>query len=848
MMTRHTYDDRGALGDVNALAALPCPEVGASSGWTQQTAAAVRSFDEWLSLAGLQASPTSLATLPDRSCIFASPTRNPLEISAGPGHVETSASRILEPCEWAFPMPASFTGHHPNDTPVQEEPDWQACVMNHAANNLAASRPQWTTQRPLGPAAPPATQHVNASTRYHILDAFYAMPCDAPLEISDLHMCPDRFALPEASTRSSLYEAESAWRAMRNENMGIFGSGLIDPQQVFQEPSAAHSTYANGSEVLSLSTSPEGHVLPSSPQSLNTMPSLRLWQDAAFFRLRPVSQQAEVEVAHRNDGETGRLNSLSSNSGGSPKETEQNSDASDLDLYHDAAPSMDQQPGDVEDGQHGSRGGSVMVDSTEPSCQEVKAAMVIDLDAAGGHSRLLDAAETEADPGQASPQTAVKDEDLCMEDAVSSADALAESVEVESEGAAARSKKQRRKKGLFGSKKRMKKGAAKKALGKNLKKEVREAAVSSIETSKGLEADEDGEPSVANGDAFPRLRQMYLTRHRRGLLSRVERRDGEDESAAVILMHLSHMSDTGTSRDGDASSDPMYRDKGADEFEGAFGGRSEQQARRKVEGGDVLQDSIRSGEAADTQGWWAAADVECASLAMSSAAEAAAGSSRAAAPIRSFPPDFPIHKGFWRFYQRYKVPSSLPDDIRERLLTGADEDAELKEVVKRARKQFAPFNSPRSLLDLYTPRFCKGVGMAKEGLCPLCYEDGTVKFFKTKISAYNYHMQYAHGISAATGLPFTPPIAFQMRERPNAATREKTEILQGKCHVCKKYVDVEGTKIGTVKVPEIYWWKHAQTCHRLASPPDGLGGFFVEDALYSRVKAWMDRQSGDANA
>ncbi|KIY63890.1 hypothetical protein CYLTODRAFT_425722 [Cylindrobasidium torrendii FP15055 ss-10] len=41
--------------------------------------------------------------------------------------------------------------------------------------------------------------------------------------------------------------------------------------------------------------------------------------------------------------------------------------------------------------------------------------------------------------------------------------------------------------------------------------------------------------------------------------------------------------------------------------------------------------------------------------------------------------------------------------------------------------------------DLYTPRWVKGKGNAKLGLCPVCYElDGVVAWFPMKVSAYKY--------------------------------------------------------------------------------------------------------------
>lgn len=114
------------------------------------------------------------------------------------------------------------------------------------------------------------------------------------------------------------------------------------------------------------------------------------------------------------------------------------------------------------------------------------------------------------------------------------------------------------------------------------------------------------------------------------------------------------------------------------------------------------------------------------------------------------------------------------------------------------------------------------------------YEDGRVKFLKTKFSAYNYHLQNFHGISALTGLPFTPPSKFRIRKR-SAKPRERGEIIQGLCHSCKKYIDMQGPKETDVKVAEIYWWKHAQACHKKSTTPEGVGGWFVEDKWFERV-------------
>ena len=108
-----------------------------------------------------------------------------------------------------------------------------------------------------------------------------------------------------------------------------------------------------------------------------------------------------------------------------------------------------------------------------------------------------------------------------------------------------------------------------------------------------------------------------------------------------------------------------------------------------------------------------------------------------AADIREFPSCFPIHDAFPRFYQRYKVPSLLAPEHIQPVFGGHQPDEffdDIRDVGGRATAKFGTFNPPKSLLDLYTPRYCRGTGCTKEGLCPICYEDGIVRFFKTKIS------------------------------------------------------------------------------------------------------------------
>ncbi|KAJ9480053.1 hypothetical protein PHBOTO_003801, partial [Pseudozyma hubeiensis] len=206
---------------------------------------------------------------------------------------------------------------------------------------------------------------------------------------------------------------------------------------------------------------------------------------------------------------------------------------------------------------------------------------------------------------------------------------------------------------------------------------------------------------------------------------------------------------------------------------------------------------------------------------------------------RTFPPHWEVHPEFPLLYQRYSVPSSVSPEVLEMLLRHVDSasvDEKFRDIVNRAHRCHGAFNKPRSILDLYTPRWVKGVSAQKVGMCPVCYEDGKVKFLKTKFSAYNYHLQNFHGISALTGLPFTPPSHFRLKPRPHSRPTERAEMIQGHCHSCRKWIDMQGPRETEVKVAEIFWWKHAQACHRKSTTPVGVDGFFVEDMWFERVR------------
>ncbi|KAG6860983.1 hypothetical protein C0995_005219 [Termitomyces sp. Mi166 len=168
------------------------------------------------------------------------------------------------------------------------------------------------------------------------------------------------------------------------------------------------------------------------------------------------------------------------------------------------------------------------------------------------------------------------------------------------------------------------------------------------------------------------------------------------------------------------------------------------------------------------------------------------------------------------------------------------------------------YNPPRSPLDLYTPRFVRGKGATKHGLCPICIEPrargGSSRrlWLAMKFSAFKcYHMQYYHGISAATQRPFSPPLAFRITPRPNPAKHERTSIREAKCHKCARWVPVEGIKdvepkvrcllppssssrVTPPQVKELFWWKHAAACHGHSSI-DAPHDVYEHDSVYAVV-------------
>ena len=137
-----------------------------------------------------------------------------------------------------------------------------------------------------------------------------------------------------------------------------------------------------------------------------------------------------------------------------------------------------------------------------------------------------------------------------------------------------------------------------------------------------------------------------------------------------------------------------------------------------------------------------------------------------------------------------------------------------------------PHVKRRSPQDLYAPTTIRGAGYLKEGMCPLC---STPAWFKIKQSAYWYHMNFTHGISAMTGLPYEMPSQYQRKpicmdaEIRHQSAPPKCEDIQveGLCGRCCEWISIIvipkhmcGLPINTLN--HSVWFKHAQKCHQRA--------------------------------
>jgi hypothetical protein len=120
----------------------------------------------------------------------------------------------------------------------------------------------------------------------------------------------------------------------------------------------------------------------------------------------------------------------------------------------------------------------------------------------------------------------------------------------------------------------------------------------------------------------------------------------------------------------------------------------------------------------------------------------------------------------------------------------------------------------RSEEDKYSPVWIRGRGVEREGLCPLCNPS---VWLKIKQSAYWYHMNFYHGICAATGRPYKRPINYRFNYHEKSC---KGVVVEGHCGTCLQWIHLatefdgeESTESIEEHLQFTAWYKHAQKCH-----------------------------------
>ncbi|CAE6449962.1 unnamed protein product, partial [Rhizoctonia solani] len=225
---------------------------------------------------------------------------------------------------------------------------------------------------------------------------------------------------------------------------------------------------------------------------------------------------------------------------------------------------------------------------------------------------------------------------------------------------------------------------------------------------------------------------------------------------------------------------------------------------------------------------------------------------------RNFPKNLPIHERYLKWYRRFPVSAYFAEEDPARKFVLGDQAGSGKVVMPI----MSLVSNPATHFNLYSPRFVRGSGSRKLGVCPICVEPvwrggagrvlllNTKVFLNTIITCNTITVLYFFrhlslgansqtGLSPKTGLPFSPPITFRQKAHlpSRTKTRERDTIEEGQCHVCKKWVPVESVVPKDVKVPEMYWWKHAAACHG-TSQLTGDENPYIEDVVYLKLRQY----------
>ena len=151
-------------------------------------------------------------------------------------------------------------------------------------------------------------------------------------------------------------------------------------------------------------------------------------------------------------------------------------------------------------------------------------------------------------------------------------------------------------------------------------------------------------------------------------------------------------------------------------------------------------------------------------------------------------------------------------EIRTGMADPPASDFEVENEEDRPRRQTDKLRFPG---DLYTPRWVRGSGNAREAWCDRC-ESGN--WLQLKNSQYWYDQVHKHGISSVSGLRFTAPTHLKVYA-------DAAGTVEGKCHQCKEWV-----LICTAKRRRNFaaFFKHAHACHSYRKASAVGNGPYVE--------------------
>lgn len=151
-------------------------------------------------------------------------------------------------------------------------------------------------------------------------------------------------------------------------------------------------------------------------------------------------------------------------------------------------------------------------------------------------------------------------------------------------------------------------------------------------------------------------------------------------------------------------------------------------------------------------------------------------------------------------------------ELRTGLADPPASDFEVENEEDRPRLQTDKLRFPG---DLYTPRWVRGSGNAREAWCDRC-ESGN--WLQLKNSQYWYDQVHKHGISSVSGLRFTAPTHLKVYA-------DAAGTVEGKCHQCKEWV-----LICTAKRRRNFaaFFKHAHACHSYRKASAVGNGPYVE--------------------